>query len=300
MELHRHGREPADIYHSGPRRNDHQLDLFTWLWISQHAHRRYHVLRGEVMPAGFQCFSADGTNTIQIDSDSGLPNYQLRQKITQTMAVGAIPVYTVASGQRYQSSGPTTTFSFYAISPLVVFECSGAHLCPHAWTQSGNNFSVTVVGDASVPVTIYVFDKNDFSVTANRFGLQVFNAAGVLVADAAAAFAKPVGFAQGNPKYAYGSTGYTTDSGTWASDQGTNSYSVVERVGVACIQPAWAIGGGSGGATNAGIYLSTFRTSGNAINTNMTSFGDNRNVNNYTGFREALSWSYMAVDISYL
>ncbi|AET90689.1 gp23 [Burkholderia sp. YI23] len=252
------------------------------------------------MPAGFQAFSADGTNTIQIDSDTGLPNFQLRQKITQTMASGPIPVYTVATGAQYTSSGPQATFSFYAISPLIVFECSGAHVCPHAWTKSGNNYTVTVVGDAAVPVTIYVFDQNDFSVGANRYGLQVFNASGVLVADAVAAFAKPVGFSQGNPKYAYGSTGYTTDSGTWGTDQGTSSFSVVERVGIACVQPAFAIGGTAGGATNAGINLSTFLTSGNSVNVNMTGFGDNRNNNNYVGFREALSWSYMAVDISYL
>jgi hypothetical protein len=252
------------------------------------------------MPAGFQCFAADGTNTIQIDSDSGLPNFQLRQKITQTMASGPIPVYKVASGQQYTSNGPQTTFSFYAVTPLVVFECNGAHICPHAWTRSGNNNTVTVVGDAAASVSIYVFDQNDFSVTANRYGMQVFNASGVLVADAVAAFARPVGFSQGNPKYAYGSTGFTTDSGTWGTDQGTSTFSVVERVGIACVQPAFAIGGSAGGASNAGINLSTFRTYGNAINANMTTFGDNRNNNNYVGFREALSWSYMAVDISYL
>lgn len=48
------------------------------------------------------------------------------------------------------------------------------------------------------------------------------------------------------------------------------------------------------------MVMSTFNTSGGTVSQQMTMFGDTSNFNNYTGFKEALSWSYLAVDISFL
>lgn len=252
------------------------------------------------MTAGFQCFAQDGSNVAQIDSDAGLQNMQFRQKITQTMAVGGFPVYTIAGGQRYSSDGNQTTFTVSANSPLFVFECPGAYCSPMTIQQAGTAFTILVVGNASVPVTLYVFDQVSGITGAGTFGLQVFNASGVLVADITQRFARIVGGSQGNPKYAYGSTGYTTDSGTWPASMGSASFPVTQRVGFACVQPAFSTAGSSGGASNAGVELSVFNTAGGTINAAMQVFGDNSNNNGYTGFKEALSWSYTAVDISFL
>jgi hypothetical protein len=252
------------------------------------------------MPAGFQCFAQDGSNVAQIDSDIGLGNMQLRQKITQTMAFAGFLVYTISDNSRYSSQGNQTTFTFTATNPFVVFECPSGYCVPMTWTKSGSNWSVVVVGSASVPVTCYVFDQVSSIPLSGNYGLQVFNAAGALVADVAKPFPRIVGSNQGNPKYAYGSTGYTTDSGTWPAAQGSKAYSVAQRVGFACVQPAFGTGGTSGGASNAGVVMSTFNTSGGTVSQQMTMFGDTSNFNNYTGFKEALSWSYLAVDISFL
>jgi hypothetical protein len=252
------------------------------------------------MPAGFQCFAADGSNVIQIDSDTGLCNYQLRQKITQTMGFAGFLVYTISDGSRYSSQGNQTTFTFTAIQPLVVFECTAGYAAPMTWTKSGNTYTVLVVGDSSVPVSIYVYDQNDFSTGSNHYGMQIFNASGVLVADAVANFAKPKGFVTGNPKYAVGSTGYTTDSGTWGAAQGSSAFAVPQKVGFACVEPAFGTGGTSGGASNAGVVFSLHNCAGGTINTKMQMFGDTSNFNNYTGFKEAITWKYMAVDLSFL
>jgi hypothetical protein len=252
------------------------------------------------MPAGFQCFAQDGSSVAQIDSDLGLGNMQFRQKITQTMAFAGFLVYTISDGTRYSSQGNQTTFTFAATNPFVVFECPSGSCVPMTWTKSGANWSVIVVGDSSVPVTCYVFDQVSAIGAGSNFGLQVFNASGVLVADVTKPFPRLVGSNQGNPKYAYGSTGYTTDSGTWPVAQGSKAFPVAQRVGIACVQPAFGTGGTSGGASNAGVVMSCFKTSGGTISTNMVMFGDTSNFNNYTGFKEAISWSYLAVDISFL
>lgn len=251
--------------------------------------------------AGLQVFAQDGSNIAQIDSAVGLGNMQLRQKITQTMSFTGFLVYTIAGGQRYSSQGNNTVFNFTANSPLVVFECPGGYCAPMNWTQNGTSFSVQVVGTASVPVTIYVFDQMaNIASNVSGYGLQVFNGAGVLIADASVPFARVVGSNQGNPKYAYGSTGYTTDSGTWAAAQGSMAFPVTQRVGFGCVKPAYGTGGTSGGASNAGVVYSTFNTNGGTISCNIGLFGDTSNFNNYTGFKEALSWNYTAFDISFL
>jgi hypothetical protein len=252
------------------------------------------------MPAGFQSFAADGSNVIQIDSDTGLPNLQLRTKITQTLGASGFQVYTISDGSTRSSAGYVSTFSFSAVSPLVAFECSSGYMVPMKWTRSGNSYTVQVVGTGPAAVTLYVFDTNDWAASTNRFGMQVFNASGVLVADALSQFAKPVGVAQGNCKYAVGSTGWASDGGTWAAAQGSYGFSVPERVAVACIQPAYCVGSGNGGQNNAGVFLSTFNTSGGTVNVRMDSFGDNGLYNNYVGFREALGWNFTAIDVSYL
>lgn len=253
------------------------------------------------MPAGFQCFSQDGSGIAQIDSVSGLGNMQLRQKITQTMAFSGFPVYTIAGGSRYSSQGNQTTFSFTAVNPLVVFECPTGYCAPMTWTPGGGNtWTLLVVGDSSVPITIYVFDQVSSISSPSNFGMQVYNTSGVLVADLLKPFVRVVGSAQGNPKYAYGQTGYTTDSGTWSEAQGSTAFSVAQRVGFACVIPAFGSGGTSGGASNAGVVYSLFNTAGGTVSAHIHMFGDTSNFNNYTGFKENISWSYLAVDISFL
>lgn len=253
------------------------------------------------MAAGLQVFAADGSNVAQIDSEGGMPNFQLRQKLTQITSPVSIPVWTISDGSRYSSSGYGTTFTFTAINPLAVFECSGSYCVPHQWTRNGNTYTVFVLcKDSNVAISLYVFDQASAAVVPNNFGLQVFDAGGVLIADITTPFARPRGVATGNPKYAVGSTGYATDSGTWQQAQGSYGFPVAQRVGIACVEPSFAAGGGSGGATNAGMNLSMFNTAGGTVNVAMIGCGDNSNNNNYTGFREALTWRFMAVDISYL
>lgn len=253
------------------------------------------------MTAGFQSFAADGSNVIQIDSETGLPNFQLRAKMTQTLQRLTFPIYTISDGSRYSSGGWGTTFSFNAINPCVVFECGGSAIVPESWANNGNAWTVRVVGSQQADVTIYIMDTNDWGVRGNlNGGLQVFNGSGQLIADATTPFLKPVGFWQGNPKYAYGQTGFTQDGGTWDTNQGAANFPVPQRVGFACVQPAYVVGSGTGQPNNAGVIMSAFSTNGPTISAFMVGFGDNSTYHNYNGFRESLSWSLMAVDISFL
>lgn len=253
------------------------------------------------MPAGFQVFAQDGSNVAQIDSESTLNNMQLRQKITQTMAWAGFLVYQIAGGSTYSSQGNQTTFSFTAVNPLVVMECPTGYAAPMTWTPGGGNtWTLLVVGDSAVPVTIYVFDQVNSISAPSNFGMQVFNSSGVLVADVVKPFARVVGFAQGNPLYAYGTTGWTSTGTVWPEAQGSTAFAVTQRAGFACVQPAFGTGGTSGGASNAGIVFSLFNTSGGTITTHIHMFGDTSNFNQYVGYKEAISWSYMAVDISFL
>jgi hypothetical protein len=252
------------------------------------------------MTVGFQAFSQDGSGFAQIDSVLGLGNMQLRQQITQTMAWAGFPVYYIFGGTTYNSQGNQTTFTFIAVNPLVVFECPTGYCAPMTWRNSGTSWTVLVVGDSAVPVTIYVFDQISAISAPSNFGLQVFSSSGELVADLVKPFARPLGTAQGNPKYAYGASGYTTDGGTWPEAQGSTAFPVAQRVGFSCVQPAFGSGGTSGGAANAGVVFSLFNTSGGTITTHIHMFGDTSNFNNYTGFKENISWSYMAADISFL
>ena len=112
------------------------------------------------MTAGFQALTDSGF--IQVDSDLGMPNWQLLQKITIASSIGSFQLYFNNVGGTQRLNANMVTFNFAAVSPLVAFTCdSGAFIAPIVWRQSGNSYSVDIVCNAPCNVTAYIFDQAD-------------------------------------------------------------------------------------------------------------------------------------------
>src|ERR1700751_280180 len=105
------------------------------------------------MTAGFQAWTDSGF--IQVDSDLGMPNWQLRQKITQATGAGQFRLYYNNPGTSTYQNARMTTFNFTAVSPLCAFACdSNAYIAPIVWRQTGNSYSVDVVANQDCNVIL--------------------------------------------------------------------------------------------------------------------------------------------------
>lgn len=246
------------------------------------------------MTAGFQALTDSGF--IQIDSEVGMPNYQLRQKIVQGCWQANLLVYYNNVGTNFYINGVwTTTFTFNAVTPMVAFSCdSGAYIAPVKWTVNGNSFSVDVISTGPCNITAYVFDQAWNAESGNNFGMKVWNGAGQLIADATVPFARPMSKLGGNLQFADGSTGWYAGGGQEPPHGVFGQWGFgVGQVAVACVSPAWQY------AVGTGCWVSCFNTSGGTVTGLFAGFGDTGGGNNnYVGFKESLHWDFVAMDVS--
>lgn len=143
------------------------------------------------MTAGFQAFT--DTGIVQIDGST--PNYQLTQSLAQVTQQESVPTVYGATGQMYQTFWHTT-FTFSASSPLFAFRGDGnVMVTPWRFSKNGNSYTAEFISAGQTTVRLYIFDQ--VPVTASHFGLQVFNASGALIADAANPFARVIDVIEG-------------------------------------------------------------------------------------------------------
>jgi hypothetical protein len=244
------------------------------------------------MPSGFQAWTDSGF--VQVDSDLGMPNWQLRQKITVGSNGSSFQLYYNDVGTVGTVGANMVQFVFNAINPLVAFTIdNGMYFVPIKWTANGNTWTVDIVVNGPCTMTAYIFDRADVTMSGNNFGAQVFNAAGACVADVTVPFARILGSFTGNLQFASGSTGWYSSGGneppkgifgTWGFGVG--------QVAVAAVIPTWEYTSNVSGA-----YMSMFNTNGGTIQGTNALIGSGSS-NNYVGFKEQLQWGFTALDVS--
>lgn len=245
------------------------------------------------MTAGFQAWTDSGF--IQVDSDLGMPNWQLRQKLTASAVDSSFQIYYNNIGQTATVGAKMIQFVFTAINPLVAFTIngSGLYFVPIKWTQNGNSWTVDIVVNAACTMTCYVFDRADQTMSSNNFGAQVFNGSGACVADVTVPFARILGSFTGNLQFPSGSTGWYSGGGQEPPRGvfGTWNFGVA-AVAVAAIIPTWEYTSSVKGA-----FMSLFNTNGGDIQGINTLIGSG-DSSNYVGFKEQLQWGFTAVDVT--
>jgi hypothetical protein len=244
------------------------------------------------MPSGFQTWTDSGF--IQVDSDLGMPNWQLRQKLTVNAASSSFQIYYNNVGTVGTVGAWMTQFVFSAVSPLVAFTITnGAYFVPVKWTINGNNYVVDVVVSGPCSMTAYIFDRADQTMSGNNFGAQVFNAAGQCVADVTVPFARILGSYTDNLQFGNGATGWFSGGGNEPPKGQFGQWGFgIGQAAVAAVVASWEYT-----SNVSGVWMSMFNTNGGTITGNNYLIGSGSG-NNYVGFKENLQWAFTAVDVS--
>ncbi|MFM0595320.1 hypothetical protein [Paraburkholderia dilworthii] len=235
------------------------------------------------MTAGFQAFT--DTGAVQIDGLT--PNYQLVAALAQVTQQESIPTVFNNVGTQFYGTFWHTTFTFNASRPFFAFRADGAVLAtPWKFSRVNNNtFTAEFVSASQTTVRLYIFDQ--VPVTANRFGLQVFDASGSLIADAANPFARVIDVVEGQ---------YQAGLGWQAvgnSTPGPNPQSRVYGVPVAfggVMAAHYAVNDNP-------VILSAFSANGGSIGWQFFPYlGSNSGT--FVGFAEATRYRFMVLDMT--
>ncbi|CAB3688762.1 hypothetical protein LMG24238_03002 [Paraburkholderia sediminicola] len=239
------------------------------------------------MTAGFQAFTDSGL--FQIDGQT--PNYQLTASLVQTLRQESIPTVYNNVGQQFYATYWHTTFSFTATNPLFAFVADGnVMVTPWKFSKTGSNtYTAEFIGAGQANVTLFIFDK--VAPSGSRFGLQVFDNTGALIADAVSPFARVLDVKSG----AYLSGSGFDGTGTSMPGAGTQSQDYGRPVAIAGCFPAHYMsnsGDGTGETTMSGIAVS-----GGVVTWEFHTFNGTRG-SHYVGFREASAWRFMVLDMT--
>lgn len=242
------------------------------------------------MTAGFQAFT--DTGLFQIDGQT--PNYQLTARLVQTLQQESIPTVYNNAGQQFYATYWHTTFSFTASNPFFAFVADGnVMVTPWKFSKTGANaYTAEFIGAAQTNITLFIFDR--VTPSGSRFGLQVFDNTGALIADAVSPFAKVIDVQSG--QYVSG-TGF---DGTGSSMPGTNTQSINygRPVAIAGCWPAHYMfnsgdnANGTGETTMTGIAVS-----GGVVTWEFHTFNGTRG-SHFVGYREASAWRFMVLDMT--
>lgn len=244
------------------------------------------------MTSGFQALTDSGF--IQVDSEVGMPNWQLRQTIVAGAVSSSFQLYYNNVGTTQSVPAYMVTFSFTAINPFVAFTVdNGAYFVPIRFSSNGNTYTIDVVTTGPCNVTAYIFDRADFTMSGNNYGMQVFNGSGSCVADVTVPFARVLGSLTGNLQFPSGSTGWFSSGGQEPPKGVFGQWGWgVGQVALGAIIPTWEY------TSNVnGVWMSMFNTSGGVVTGNNALIGSGSG-NNYVGFREQLQWAYTAIDVT--
>ncbi|SDR19287.1 hypothetical protein SAMN05443245_3448 [Paraburkholderia fungorum] len=235
------------------------------------------------MTAGFQAFT--DTGVVQIDGLT--PNYQLIATFAQVTQQESIPTVFNNVNTQFYATLWHTTFTFTASRPFFAFRADGGVMAtPWKFSKIGTNtFTAEFISASQATIRLYVFDQ--VPVTANNFGLQVFDASGALIADAANPFTRVIDVIEGQ---------YQAGLGWQASGNsipGLNTQSKSYSVPVAF-----------GGAMAAHFFLNTspfilsaFGANGGAISWEFHQYVGN-NSGTFVGFAEATRYRFMVLDMT--
>lgn len=236
------------------------------------------------MTAGFQAFT--DTGIVQIDGQT--PNYQMTAQMRQATVVTSVPTVFNNVGTQFYVNFQSTTFTFNAAYPLFAFTADGGVMVtPYKFTRSGNTFTVQFVAGAATTINLFIFDQ--VPTSANRFGLQVFDANRVLIADAANPFARIIDVRSGQVIPGTGFDG----TGTSMPGPGTQSVNYGRNVAVAGAYAGHLLNSdGSGGA-----WMTAWGVSGATVTWEWHAYY-NDGGGHYVGFREASAWNFMVMDMT--
>jgi hypothetical protein len=239
------------------------------------------------MTAGFQAFT--DTGVVQIDGQT--PNFQLVASYAQVLQQETLPTVYNNVGNQFSAPYWHTTFTFTANNPLFAFVADGGVMVtPWRFSRSGNTFTAEFIGASQTAVRLYVFDN--VPVVGSRFGLQVFNSAGALIADAASPFCKVIDVKSG--QYVPG-TGWDA-SGLTMPGPGTLSQTYGVNIAIAGAWPAhymYDVGNGSAGETT----MTGFAVSGGTVTWEFHTFNGTRQPH-FIGFRECTAYRFMVLDMT--
>jgi hypothetical protein len=164
---------------------------------------------------------------------------------------------------------------------------------PWKFTQVGSNtYTAEFIGATQTNIHLYIFDN--VAPNSSRFGLQVFNASGVLIADAASPFAKVIDVQSG--QYVAG-TGY---DGTGTTMPGVNTQQVNygRNVAIAACFPAHYMANSGDNANGTGETTMTgIAVSGGLVTWELHTFNGTRG-SHFVGYREASYYRFMVLDMT--
>lgn len=148
------------------------------------------------MAAGFQAFTDGGA--LQIDGQT--PNYQLVESMSGVSQRTRVPtVWNDDHRLQFYGEYWICSFTFTADEPLYAFHADpgvGVALWDAASDGSGRLFTVRLITTQQATVRFFVFSK--VPASSSKFGLQVFDERGSLIADAASPFYRVLDVIQEN------------------------------------------------------------------------------------------------------
>lgn len=248
------------------------------------------------MTAGFQAFT--DTGLVQIDGTT--QNLVLRQTLSVTPVSSDMPAGKSNAGVQYTLKANLADFTISAVSPLIALYSPNAYATLLRCVNNQNGtWSVRIWSSASTALTVYIFDQSSAAAPGGAgYGLQVFDANGVLIVDARQRLARVIDTQAGNINNA--GPGW----GQWAHVDTRNyswNYPSVSKIGVAAIGTAF-VSSPTGGSNNGWYNMSGLQTSGNTVNFQYQYYqqGNTSHPNNDVNFGSQFNWRFMAVDLSNL
>lgn len=242
------------------------------------------------MTAGFQAFNDGGVYQI----DGTTYNLVRRQVISVTTAGGPLDMGKNNAGTMNTNTASVATVSFSAVTPLLVIYSPNRPAAIMKVLNTGSNAwqaQIWTYG-ANDTVELHVFDRADAAAPSGAgYGLQVFDANGVLVADARQRLGRVLDVQSGNI------IGAGAGWGQWNSvDSQIQSYSYgVAKIGVGAMLTPFT--------SSPNIYYRTqgYQTNGGTISRQWHVNPINGTVpGNEVCFGSQFDWRFMAVDLSYM
>ncbi|MGY6256531.1 hypothetical protein ACXIVK_23975 [Paraburkholderia caledonica] len=236
------------------------------------------------MTAGFQAFT--DTGVVQIDGAT--PNYQLIASLAQVTQLESVPTVFNNVGTQFSATLWHTTFTFNASRPFYAFRADGGVMVT-PWkfskSQTGNTFTAEFVSVSQATIRLYVFDQ--VPVTSNRFGLQVFDASGALIADAANPFARVLDVIEG--QYQPGLGWQAVGNSVPGPNTQSKGYGVPVAFGGALAAHYFV--------NTSPFILSAFGANGGSISWEFHQYIGN-NSGTFVGFAEATRYRFMVLDMT--
>ncbi|MCO1358814.1 hypothetical protein L0Y97_07805 [Burkholderia multivorans] len=240
------------------------------------------------MGVGFQAFTNSGI--FQIDGST--PNYQLVERLEAVSQWTTVDTVWNNANIQYRGTYWICSFTFSADRPLYAFSADpgvGVSLWDAKAQPGGGGYTVRFITERQATVRLFVFSR--VPVSANRFGLQVFNASGELIADAASPFYRVLDVIE--VRY-MGDWGWTV---TGAPNPQWDQRSYGRPVLISALWPAHYLWGSSN--TNQRLYdvleIGAVRVSGDVVSWGTLLYNGGRSPNIST-FRECWHTRFMVLD----